>query len=693
MPTAIEKITAPEEEDLLFRLLRQLDREPEASQRSTAAALGISLGRLNAVLRATAAAGLVKITERAGPDRRQRFAYSITARGAAEQSRLRDEFLARKFAEYDALHAELTGTTSGLTPSKARTKPMQPIHAPIPELYVSYESAQKLKVEAADLPSWDLTPRQICDLELLMNGGFNPLKGFLGQEDYDSVVETMRLADGTLWPMPITLDISESFAATIEEGQDIALRDQEGVILAILSVSDKWTPNKANEAEKVFGADDIAHPAVNYLHNVAGPVYLGGPIIGIQQPVHYDFRARRDTPNELRAFFRKLGWRKIVAFQTRNPLHRAHQELTFRAAKESQANLLIHPVVGMTKPGDIDHFTRVRCYEAVLDQYPASTTTMSLLNLAMRMAGPREAVWHGLIRKNHGVTHFIVGRDHAGPGKNSAGEDFYGPYDAQELFREYEAEIGVEMLPFKHMVFVQDRAQYEPVDEIADKDTVTILNISGTELRRRLAEGLEIPDWFSFPDVVAELRRTRPPRSKQGFTVFFTGFSGSGKSTIANALMVKLMEMGGRPTTLLDGDIVRKNLSSELGFSKEHRDLNIRRIGYVASEITKNGGIAICAPIAPYAATRRAVREEIEQFGAFVEVHVATSIEECERRDRKGLYKLAREGKIKEFTGISDPYDVPESPELRIDTETVDVDYCAQQVLLKLESLGLIAAT
>jgi len=562
--------------------------------------------------------------------------------------------------------------------------------APIPELYVSHDSAQKLKLEAADLPSWDLTPRQICDLELLMNGGFNPLKGFMGRADYDAVVEGMRLADGALWPMPITLDVSEGFAAGVEPGQDIALRDQEGVILAILSVSDKWSPDKAREAAKVFGDDDLAHPAVNYLHNTAGPVYLGGPVTGIQPPTHYDFRARRDTPNELRAYFRKLGWRKIVAFQTRNPLHRAHQELTFRAAREAQANLLIHPVVGLTKPGDIDHFTRVRCYEAVLDQYPASTTTMSLLNLAMRMAGPREALWHGIIRRNHGCTHFIVGRDHAGPGKNSQGEDFYGPYDAQELFLAHQDEIGIEMVPFKHMVYVQEKAQYFPADEI--DAGWTVLNISGTELRRRLSEGLEIPEWFSFPEVVGELRRTRPPRARQGFTVFFTGLSGSGKSTIANALMVKLMEMGGRPVTLLDGDVVRKHLSSELGFSKEHRDINIRRIGYVASEITKNGGIAICAPIAPYTATRRHVREMIEQYGAFVEVHVATSLEECERRDRKGLYKLAREGKIKEFTGISDPYEAPDSPELVVDTEGLDVDYCAQQVILKLENMGLIAA-
>ena len=572
----------------------------------------------------------------------------------------------------------------------AKEEPMLANLSPIPELYVSHEIAQKLKVEAADLISWDLTPRQICDLELLMNGGFNPLKGFLSEADYNSVVETMRLEDGSLWPMPITLDVGEAFAEKLNIGQDIALRDQEGVILATMTVTDRWMPDKAKEAKLVFGADDLAHPAVNYLHNTAGAVYLGGPVVGIQQPIHYDFRARRDTPNELRAYFRKLGWRKVVAFQTRNPLHRAHQELTFRAAKEAQANLMIHPVVGMTKPGDIDHFTRVRCYEAILDKYPAATTTMSLLNLAMRMAGPREAVWHGLIRKNHGCTHFIVGRDHAGPGKNSAGEEFYGPYDAQDLFRTYQEEMGIEMMDFKHMVYVQERAQYEPADEI--EEGVTVLNISGTELRRRLSEGLEIPEWFSFPEVVAELRKTRPPRSKQGFTVFFTGFSGSGKSTIANALMVKLMEMGGRPVTLLDGDIVRKNLSSELGFSKEHRDLNIRRIGYVASEITKNGGIAICAPIAPYASTRRAVREEVEQFGAFAEVHVATSIEECERRDRKGLYKLAREGKIKEFTGISDPYDVPENPELRVETENVDVDHCAHQVLLKLESMGLIAA-
>ena len=425
--SAADTKNKPPEEDQLFRLLRQLDLESDATQRATARALGVSLGSLNAQLRAAAEAGFIKISDRPGPDKRQRFAYVLTARGATEKLRLTDQFLARKLAEYDALHAELTGTTSGLSPLQNRTRIVQNNLTPIPELFVSYESAQKLKADAAELLSWDLTPRQICDLELLMNGGFNPLKGFLSEADYNSVVDNLRLADGTLWPMPITLDVNEKFSEGLELGQDIALRDQEGVILATLTVTDRWTPDKAREAEQVFGADDDAHPAVNYLHNTAGNVYLGGPVTGIQQPVHYDFRGRRDTPNELRTYFRKLGWRKVVAFQTRNPLHRAHQELTFRAAKEAEANLLIHPVVGMTKPGDVDHFTRVRCYEAVLDKYPGSTTTMSLLNLAMRMGGPREAVWHGLIRANHGCTHFIVGRDHAGPGKKFGRRGFLWP--------------------------------------------------------------------------------------------------------------------------------------------------------------------------------------------------------------------------------------------------------------------------
>jgi len=536
--------------------------------------------------------------------------------------------------------------------------------------------------------SWDLTPRQVCDLEMLLCGAFAPLKGFLTKQDYDCVIEHMHLADGSLWPMPITLDVSAAFAEKTQTGEQIELRDPEGVLLARLQVESIWTPNKALEAEKVFGGNDLLHPGVYYLQHKAGAVYLGGTIEAVELPQHYDYRQHRHTPAELKALFKKLGWHKVVAFQTRNPMHRAHQELTFRAARELEANLLLHPVVGMTKPGDIDHFTRVRCYEQLIKHYPEQTTFLSLLHLAMRMAGPREAVWHALIRKNYGCTHFIIGRDHAGPGKNSQGQDFYEPYAAQQLAQEFADEIGIKIISFENMVYVQDRAEYLPESEVQAGEIV--LNISGTEFRRRLRQGLEIPTWFSYPEVINELRRSYPPRHQQGFTVFFTGLSGSGKSTVANALMVKLMEMGGRPVTLLDGDVVRKNLSSELSFSKEHRDLNIRRIGFVASEITKNGGIAICAPIAPYSAVRREVRELVENYGGFIEIHVATPIEECERRDRKGLYAKARAGLVKGFTGIDDPYEAPETPELKLDTSEITPDECAHKVLLTLERLGFI---
>lgn len=559
----------------------------------------------------------------------------------------------------------------------------------VSELYLDEAAKISAKADAGSLFSWTLTQRQICDIELLLNGGFSPLKGFMTQADYDSVVETMRLTDGTLFPIPITLDVDTEFASQAQVGSRIALRDQEGVLIAILTVESNWAPDKSNEAKQVFGADDQAHPAVHYLHNIAGSHYLGGKLEGIEAPIHYDFRAQRHTPNELRALFEKWGWKRVVAFQTRNPLHRAHQELTVRAAKQVKANLLIHPIVGMTKPGDVDHYTRVRCYQAILESYADQTTTMSLLGLAMRMAGPREALWHGLVRKNYGATHFIVGRDHAGPGKNSQGEDFYGPYDAQQLFLKHQDEIGIEMVPFKMMVYIQERAEYVPVDEV--KDGETQLHISGTEVRRRLNQDLEIPSWFSPPEVLTELKKAYPPLNQRGFTVFFTGLSGSGKSTVANALMVKLMEMGGRPCTLLDGDVVRTHLSSELGFSKEHRDLNIQRIGFVASEISKNGGIAICAPIAPYSSTRKVVRDMIEsQQGVFVEIHVETPLEVCEARDRKGLYALARAGKIKGFTGIDDPYETPANPELRLDTSQITPDEAAHQVMLQLQELGLI---
>lgn len=567
---------------------------------------------------------------------------------------------------------------------------IQPHGGELKQLYLPEQEAREEKRKAAEYPSWDLTQRQLCDLELILNGGFSPLEGFLGQADYDRVVEEMRLADGTLWPMPITLDVSQAFADGIVTGSRIALRDPEGVLIAVMDVADIWTPDKQREAEKVFGADDMAHPAVDYLHNTAHPVYLGGRVYGVTPPTYYDFKHLRETPAEMRARFRKLGWRRVVAFQTRNPMHRAHVELTFRAARQAEANLLIQPVVGMTKPGDVDHYSRVRCYEHVLQKYPDQTTSLSLLPLAMRMGGPREAVWHAIIRKNHGCTHFIIGRDHAGPGKNSQGVDFYGPYDAQHLVERYKDEIGIEVVPFEMMVYVANKDTYLPESEVEEGDQV--LNISGTEFRRRMREGADIPEWFGYREVVEELRKTFPPRNKQGFTVFFTGLSGSGKSTIANALMIKLLELGGRQVTVLDGDLVRKNLSSELGFSKEHRDLNILRIGYVASEITKHGGVAICCPIAPYSETRRKVREMVEEVGGgFIEVHVATPLEECERRDRKGLYAKARQGLIKNFTGIDDPYQEPETPELRIDTTDCSVDEAAQRVILKLENMGFIS--
>jgi sulfate adenylyltransferase len=548
---------------------------------------------------------------------------------------------------------------------------------------------RKAELQAASQawPSWDLTPRQLCDLELLLNGGFSPLTGFMGQADYDAVCARMRLADGTLWPMPITLDVAEAFAATLTKGATVALRDAEGVMLAALHVDDIWTPDREAEGQAVFGTADKTHPGVAALDR-ANPVYVGGRIEGLQLPVHYDYHPLRQTPAELRELFAREGWTQVVAFQTRNPMHRAHYELTLRAARDAGAKLLVHPVVGMTKPGDVDHYTRVRCYQALMTTYPADTAKLSLLPLAMRMGGPREAVWHAIIRKNYGCTHFIVGRDHAGPGKDSSGKPFYGPYDAQDLVRQHEQELDMTMVPFRNMVYVKNLDAYYPDDEVPAGGEV--VDLSGTEQRRLLQTGQDIPSWFTFPEVVQVLRDTHPPRSQQGLTVFFTGLSGSGKSTIANALLVKMLEKGGRPVTLLDGDLVRKHLSSELGFSKEHRDINIRRIGYVASEITKNGGMAICAPIAPYDAMRKEIRGMIEPLGGFILVHVATSLDECERRDRKGLYAKARAGILKQFTGISDPYEEPKDAALVLQTEGTTPEQMADEVLAHLQREGYL---
>jgi sulfate adenylyltransferase len=570
--------------------------------------------------------------------------------------------------------------------SNTSTHLITPHGGSLKNLVAPVDRQVELKAASRDWPSWDLTPRQLCDLELLLNGGFSPLTGFMGKADFDGVVADMRLADGTLWPIPITLDLPESTAKALRQGTMLALRDPEGVMLAALRVDEVFQPDRAAEAKAVFGTDSLEHPGVAYTVTRSNPYYVAGALEGLQLPSHYDFRSLRDTPSRLREEFTRLGWRRVVAFQTRNPMHRAHHELTLRAARQVEANLLIHPVVGMTKPGDLDHYTRVRCYQAISANYPRDTAKLSLLPLAMRMGGPREAVWHAIIRRNYGCTHLIVGRDHAGPGADSKGKPFYGAYDAQELLQKHEEELGVTMVPFQMMVYVEERDTYFPEDEVP-KGT-RVLNISGTELRQRLAEGRDIPEWFTFPDVVQELRRTHPPRKDQGFTLFFTGLSGAGKSTIANVLLVKLLERGGRPVTILDGDIVRKHLSSELGFSKEHRDINIRRIGFVAAEITKNGGIAICAPIAPYDSVRKEVRAMIEPVGGFILIHLATPLDVCEGRDRKGMYAKARQGIIKEFTGISDPYEEPEDAEIRIDTAELSPEEAAQEIVLHLEKLG-----
>jgi len=558
------------------------------------------------------------------------------------------------------------------------------------DLLLRGDDLKKLKQEAINYPSWTLTLRQICDVEMLLNGGFSPLRGFMNQEEYNKVVTEAHLPNGLLWPMPITLDVTQEVAEKTKIGDKVALRDYEGTLIAVLTVNDNWIPDKKKEAEHVLGSpDDETHPTIQYLFREAGSHYLGGTLEGAQLPVYYDFVDLRLTPIELREKLSKLCWSKVVAFQTRNPMHRSHRELTLAAAKDANANILVHPVVGMTKPGDVDHYTRVRCYKEIMSYYPADMATLSLLPLAMRMAGPREAVWHALIRKNYGATHFIVGRDHAGPGNNRDGKPFYDPYAAQLEVDKYKDELGIKILKYSQVVYIEDIAEYRTEDNIPEG--ARVLNISGTELRRRLFMGIDIPEWFSYPTVVKILRQRHPPRSQQGFTLFFTGLSGSGKSTIANAVRIALMEEGSRTVTLLDGDEVRQNLSSELGFSKEHREINIRRISYVASEITKARGVAITAAIAPYRSTREYARRIISEHGGFIEIYVATSLEVCEQRDRKGLYAKARKGILKNFTGIDDPYEPPLNPTLTIDTNHVTVRQAVHDIILLIEQEGYLA--
>tara|TARA_Y100000591_G_C21848208_1_gene709969 strand:+ start:1868 stop:3481 length:1614 start_codon:yes stop_codon:yes gene_type:complete len=535
-----------------------------------------------------------------------------------------------------------------------------------------------------------LTDRQLCDLEMILDGSFAPLDRFMNENDYNQVLEKMRLENGELFPLPIVLDVHEGFSNSLILNEQILLRDKEGFTIAKMTLESKWKPELKKEAQLIYNSIDTAHPAVNFLFNLSGKIYLGGKLEKVNMPIHYDYRQYRISPNELKNKFKKSGWKKIIAFQTRNPMHRAHVEMTFRSMEEFGAKLLLHPVIGQTKVGDINHYTRVRCYEHVMKEYPRNSAVLALLPMAMRMGGPREALLHAIIRKNFGCTHFIIGRDHAGPGFDSNGELFYKPYEAQDLVKKFQREIGINIIPFKLMVYVPKEKKYRELDGLEPNDKYKM--ISGTELRRRLDEGKKIPKWFSYPDIAKELRKSILPINKRGFTIFFTGLSGSGKSTLANGLLIKLLEEGSRPVTILDGDIVRTHLSSELGFSKEHRSLNVQRIGYVASEITKNGGIAICAPIAPYEIDRDLNKKLISKVGGYIEIYVSTSLKRCEERDSKGLYKLAREGKIKEFTGISDPYEIPVNSDITIDSDgSVAPEILIENIMEKISDIGYIA--
>ena len=556
------------------------------------------------------------------------------------------------------------------------------------DLRVDENRSAVLKKIALNFPDISLNSRQLCDLELLATGVLSPLDGFMKRPDYESVLDRMRLQSDVLWPIPICLDIPGTLARTLEAGQSLALRDPEGFLLAILHIEDIWPVDREKEATFVYGTSDTEHPGVHYLFNTLGDYYVGGKLEVLHLPIHFEFKQLRHTPKETREIYKKLGWKRVVGFQTRHPIYRPQFEMTIHAMRQNNANLLLLPVTGMTKPGDFDHYTRVRCYRAVTRHYPPDAVILNLLPLALRLAGPRGALLDTIISKNFGCTHFIVGYDHAGPGTDSHGNPFYDAKAAQKLAEKYGDEIGITVSATDEMVYLPFEDDYRFADQVPP-GTQTV-SLSGSDIRKRFDSGRRIPDWVTFPEVVKELQKAYPPPQKQGFTIFFTGYPGAGKSTIAKVLFSRFLEIGERPVTLLDGDIVRQHLSSELSFSKEHRDINVRRIGFVASEITKNRGIAICAPIAPYENTRNEIRSAIEAHGGFIEVHTSTPPEECEKRDRKGMYAKARAGLIKGFTGVDAPYEVPKSPELRIDTTGSTPEEAAQEILLYLGHKGYI---
>jgi sulfate adenylyltransferase len=570
---------------------------------------------------------------------------------------------------------------------------INPYQGELVNLVLPGNEAERLKVSSESFPAITLTQRQQCDLEMLLIGALSPLAGFMTEETYTSVINDTRLSDGVLWPMPYYLDIDDAVAEKLETGSRIALRDTEGFMPAVLTVESIWRPDKKLEAEKVYGTTDPEHPGVEYLFNSVKNVYIGGSIQGVQLPFHYDFETLRDTPEELRQFFEKQGWRNVVAFHTSKPMHRVHQEITMRAAREANAHILLHPVVGMSKPGDISYYARVHCYQAIRHHYPKSLVALSLLPMAMRMAGPREALMNAIIRQNYGCSHYIVGTEHAAPPNvRDDATRFYPSGAAQAYVKQYQDDLDISIIHAPELCFSEDTGKYIEVTN-GKGDDCSGQSFSNRMILEAISRDETVPTWVTYPEVLDTLYKACPPRKEQGITLFFTGLSGSGKSTLAKIIYAKFIEEGKRPVTLLDGDVVRHNLSSELGFSRKDRNINVMRIGYVASEITKNRGIAICAPIAPYTAMRRDVRANIEQYGAFIEIYVATPLDICEQRDRKGLYAKARKGIIPEFTGISDPYEEPENPEIRINTADMTPIQAAQDIYLYLVREGYLQTT
>ncbi|MFT5113396.1 MAG: sulfate adenylyltransferase [Parasphingorhabdus sp.] len=554
---------------------------------------------------------------------------------------------------------------------------------------VEESQVEELKEASLDLNSWTLNRRQLCDLECILNGAFSPLTGYMTRRDYDAVVKNCRLSSGLLWPVPVVLDVPAAFAEKIEPGQGVALRDGEGFMLAVLQVEDKWVPDLELEAQSVYATVSDDHPGVQNLGVNEQVVYLGGSVQGVQLPGHYEFENLWLSPTDVRHQFERSGWNDVVAFQTSRPMHRLHRDVILSVAREHSLHILLHPVVGVSKPGDLNEHGRIHCYQAVMNRFPPHMTMLSLLPLAMRMAGPRESLWHGIVHQNFGCSHFIVGPDDGSPPGFDQGKRYYGEYEAQQFLSQFSDELKIKPVCVERHKYSETLSAFLPVSKMPEQDNGGI-QMTEVDLRESLTTDKPVPSWVSFPEVLEKLSRVYPPRNRQGFTLFFTGLSGSGKSTVSRIIYAKLVEDGRRPVTLLDGDIVRLNLSSELGFSKPHRDLNIRRIGFVANEITRNAGVAICAPIAPYRNTRRDVRKQIEESGAFIEIHVATPVEVCESRDRKGLYAKARAGLIPEFTGVSDPYDEPENAELTIDTTDISPMEAVQKVMLYLLKEGYI---